>query len=236
MTAISPCPARLLVIEDDAVLCTHLQDFLTSRQHQVTVCRDGRAGLQQALDQPFDLVLLDILLPGMNGLDLLAELRQRSGVPVIVLSALGDEQDRISGLMKGADDYLPKPFSSAELAVRVEAVLRRVTLERRQSQGVAPVGALVLRTEDETAWYREADLGLTTTEFRLLRVFLEHRDQVLSKAFLYQAVLHRGYGRHDRSLDLHVSHLRRKLRDVGMAEQPLRTVWGQGYTLVSEAL
>jgi len=141
--------------------------------------------------------------------------------------------------VRGADDYLPKPFSMAELAVRVAAVLRRVALERgagqRPRHGHLRLDGLALDLDTETARYRDRVLDLTVTEFRLLRVFLEQADQVLSKAFLYQTVLLRGYGRHDRSLDLHVSHLRRKLRAAGVPGQPLRTVWGQGYTLATEA-
>ncbi|MBL7251268.1 response regulator transcription factor [Alloalcanivorax sp. C16-2] len=235
MNALTHCPARLLVIEDDPVLSADLRAYFSDRHHQVTVRRDGRSGLAAARDQRFDLVMLDILLPGLDGLALLAELRRHSPVPVILLSALGDEQDRITGLVRGADDYLPKPFSMAELAVRVEAVLRRVALERR-APTVRNAGGLRLDPATESARYQDRDLALTVTEFRLLQVLADQPDQVLSKAFLYQTVLHRGFGRHDRSLDLHVSHLRRKLRDAGIAGQPLRTVWGQGYTLVTEGL
>ncbi|WP_156500843.1 response regulator transcription factor, partial [Alcanivorax sp. HI0044] len=154
-------------------------------------CSDGPAGLEAAASGDYDLVLLDILLPGLNGLELLNALRQQSPVPVIVVSALGDEQARIQGLINGADDYLPKPFSMAELAVRVDAVLRRVALERvrPEDEGLESVGKLVLRDHDLVALYRHTNLGLTNTEFRLLQVLLEHRDTVLSKPFLYQAVL-----------------------------------------------
>ncbi|WP_272963126.1 response regulator transcription factor [Alcanivorax jadensis] len=236
MNAVAQIPSRLLVIEDDAVLSAHLHDFLSERRYQVTLCADGTLGLAAASSDDFDLVLLDILLPGLNGLELLGQLRHRSPVPVIVVSALGDEQARIQGLIGGADDYLPKPFSMAELAVRVEAVLRRVSMERHRTVSSNSVGGLVLEEPSETACYRQRDLGLTTTEFRLLQVLLEHHDQVLSKPFLYQTVLYRGCGRHDRSLDLHVSHLRRKLRDAGAPESSVRTVWGQGYTLITEHL
>jgi len=240
MNAITKCASRLLVIEDDPVLCGDLGDYFRDRHHRVTLCRDGREGLALARDGDFDLVLLDILLPGLDGLALLAGLRETSSVPVILLSALGDEQDRITGLVRGADDYLPKPFSMAELAVRVAAILRRVALERhaadRQRHGSLELAGLRLDRETEQARYQDQPLDLTVTEFRLLQAFVEQCDQVLSKAFLYQTVLHRGYGRHDRSLDLHVSHLRRKLRQAGLHGQPLRTVWGQGYTLVTDTL
>ena len=234
MNAVAQIPYRLLIIEDDALLGAHLRDFLTERRYQTTLCADGAQGLAAAASGNFDLVLLDILLPGLNGLEVLGQLRHRSLVPVIVVSALGDEQSRIQGLIGGADDYLPKPFSMAELAVRVEAVLRRVSMERHRATLSDSVGGLVLEQAAQTASYRQRDLGLTTTEFRLLQVLLEHRDQVLSKPFLYQTVLYRGCGRHDRSLDLHVSHLRRKLRDAGVPESTVRTVWGQAFTLLTE--
>ncbi len=222
------------MIEDDALLGEHLRDYLESRQYQTAVCRDGLEGLQLAVSGDYDLVLLDILLPGLNGLELLASLRQRCTVPVIVVSALGDEEARIQGLISGADDYVAKPFSMAELGVRVDAILRRVALERNLHGQLAQAGGLQLHDADQIGRFNGQDLGLTTTEFRLLQVLMEHRGETLNKPFLYQTVLHRGCGRHDRSLDLHVSHLRRKLRDAGMPDSPVRTVWGQGYTLVMD--
>ncbi len=224
------------MIEDDALLGEHLRDYLESRQYQTAVCRDGLEGLQLAVSGDYDLVLLDILLPGLNGLELLASLRQRCTVPVIVVSALGDEEARIQGLISGADDYVAKPFSMAELGVRVDAILRRVALERNLHGQLVQAGGLQLRDADQIGLFNGRDLELTTTEFRLVPVLMEHAGQILSKPFLYQAVLHRGCGRHDRSLDLHVSHLRRKLRDAGMPDSPVRTVWGQGYTLVTDCL
>ncbi|WP_156107787.1 response regulator transcription factor [Alcanivorax nanhaiticus] len=234
MNAITNLPARLLMIEDDALLGEHLRDYLESRQYQTAVCSDGLEGLQLAVSGDYDLVLLDILLPGLNGLELLASLRQRCTVPVIVVSALGDEEARIQGLISGADDYVAKPFSMAELGVRVDAILRRVALERNLHGQLAQAGGLQLHDADQIGRFNGQDLGLTTTEFRLLQVLMEHRGETLNKPFLYQTVLHRGCGRHDRSLDLHVSHLRRKLRDAGMPDSPVRTVWGQGYTLVMD--
>lgn len=235
MNAIANLSARLLVIEDDPLLGEHLRDFLVSRQYQVAVCQDGLDGLAQAASGDYELVLLDILLPGLNGLELLANLRQRCAVPVIVVSALGDEEARIQGLISGADDYVAKPFSMAELGVRVDAVLRRVALERNLHGQLVQTGGLQLNDVEQKASFNGQDLGLTTTEFRLLQVLMAHRGETLSKPYLYQTVLYRGCGRHDRSLDLHVSHLRRKLRDAGMPDSPVRTVWGQGYTLVMDS-
>ena len=229
--------SNILAIEDDPVLGAYLHEELQRGGFQVTWCRNGREGLEVAGQKPFDVVLLDILLPGLNGLDALAQLRTRSTTPVILMSALGAEADRISGFQRGADDYLPKPFSMAELQVRIEAILRRVALERRRQ---APSDALPgqLRFDEQVAdvCLGEQWAGLTPSEYRLLETLRRSQDEVLSKPFLYQQVLQRGYARHDRSLDMHVSQIRRKLKAIGYLEQQIRTVWGKGYVLsASEA-
>lgn len=233
MSQLLPAPVRLLTIEDDPILGAHLSGHLRERGFAVTWCRDGREGLEQALREPFDLVLLDVMLPGCDGLEALRRLRREQPVPVILMSALGAEQDRISGFSQGADDYLPKPFSLAELNVRIDAILRRVALERGSLRANADLGDLRL---DEAASEMHLDgrvASLTATEYRLLETFLAHADETLSKAFLYQQVLHRGYTAHDRSLDMHVSHLRRKLQAIGYLRHQLRAVWGRGYVFAS---
>ena len=226
----SAAAARILAIEDDPVLASHLQDHLSRRGFDVTLQGDGDAGLEQACSGAFDLVLLDILLPGRNGLDALAELRRRRSVPVILMSALGAEQDRIAGFSQGADDYLPKPFAMAEMEVRIAAILRRVAYERRQPETLQMQG-LQLDEGRSDARYAGTWMQLTQTEYRLLDIFLRHADEVLSKAFLYQQVLHRPFSPHDRVLDMHVSHLRRKLQAVAYQAGRIETVWGKGYLL-----
>lgn len=222
--------SSILAIEDDPVLGAYLHEELQRGGFQVTWCRNGLEGLEAAGRQVFDLVLMDILLPGLNGLDALARLRRHSATPVILMSALGAEADRISGFERGADDYLPKPFSFAELRVRIEAILRRVAFERRAKvPHEADVGELhfdepLCDVSLEGAW-----AGLTPSEFRLLDILHRSQDEVLSKPFLYQQVLQRGYARHDRSLDMHVSQIRRKLKAIGYHERQVRTVWGKGY-------
>lgn len=224
--------SSILAIEDDPVLGAYLHEELQRGGFQVTWCRNGLEGLELAGRGKFDVVLLDILLPGLNGLDALARLRKRSSTPVILMSALGAEADRISGFQRGADDYLPKPFSMAELQVRIEAILRRVALERRR---LAPSESLPgqLRFDEQLAdvCLGEQSAGLTPSEYRLLETLRRSQDEVLSKPFLYQQVLQRGYARHDRSLDMHVSQIRRKLKAIGYHEQQIRTVWGKGYVL-----
>jgi two-component system response regulator PfeR len=199
----------------------------------VTWCQNGLEGLTIARQQAFDVVLMDILLPGLDGLNVLTQLRQSHSTPVVLMSALGAEADRISGFRLGADDYLPKPFSMVELRVRIEAILRRVALDRRPAPAPIAPSADSLRFDDEgcDVFYGEHAAGLTRSEYRLLETLNRNGDEVLSKAFLYQHVLQRGYAPHDRSLDMHISQIRRKLKAVGYLEREVRTVWGKGYVL-----
>ncbi|MDH2242025.1 response regulator transcription factor [Pseudomonas sp. GD03909] len=219
---------RLLAVEDDPVFARHLVDHLESIGYSVSHCQDGEDGLSRAQTEHFDLILMDIMLPGASGLDVLQRLRRRRGVPVILMSALGNEQDRITGFSQGADDYLPKPFSLRELSVRIEAVLRRVAYER--SDGQPPLDDDQLQFDEQQ---RDVALagrwaGLTPSEYRVLAMLWQNAGMALSKAHLYQQALHRNYSSHDRSLDMHVSHVRRKLKTLGTTLQ-LETVWGTGY-------
>lgn len=229
MNAFSSSGLRLLTIEDDPTLGAHLSAHLSERGFDVTWCQDGGEGLAQARGGDYDLVLMDIMLPGIGGLDILRTLRREQSVPVILMSALGAEQDRIAGFSQGADDYLPKPFSLAELSVRVDAVLRRVALERGLQAPVGVSDGLQLDADKADVCLDGQWAGLTASEFRLLETFLGSDGETLSKPFLYQHVLHRPYTAHDRALDMHVSHLRRKLQAVGYLRHQLRTVWGKGY-------
>ncbi|WP_455911601.1 response regulator transcription factor [Pseudomonas putida] len=234
MTPAAGSPS-ILTIEDDPVLGAYVHEHLGRCGFQVTWCQNGQQGLQMARDQAFDVVLMDILLPGMDGLSILTHLRQSHAIPVILMSALGAEADRISGFRLGADDYLPKPFSMIELRVRIEAILRRVALDRRPLPTPLAVrdNSRTLRFDDELCdvFYQAHCAGLTRSEYRLLESLHRNADEVLSKAFLYQHVLQRGYAPHDRSLDMHVSQIRRKLKAIGYSECEVRTVWGKGYVL-----
>ena len=227
----------VLVADDDRTIRTVLTQALTRAGCKVHATSSLTTLMRWVTEGRGDAVISDVVMPDGNGLEMLPKIAQeRPGLPVIVISAQNTIMTAIRATEAEAFDYLPKPFSMAELVVRVEALLRRVSLERHRPALTEAAGGLVLDEASQGASYRHQDLGLTGTEFRLLQVLLEHRDQVLSKPFLYQAVLYRGWGRHDRSLDLHVSHLRRKLRAAGVSESTVRTVWGQGYTLVTAHL
>ena len=239
MNPVAVSPSHLLTIEDDPVLGAYLHEQLGRCGFDVIWCQNGQEGLARARQEHFDVVLMDILLPGMNGLQVLTQLRQTHALPVILMSALGAEADRISGFQLGADDYLPKPFSMAELRVRIQAILRRVALDRMPgvAQPTAPEHGLWFDEQASDVRCGEQWAGLTRSEFRLLDTLQRNADEVLSKAFLYQQVLQRGYAAHDRSLDMHISQIRRKLKTIGYHQREVRTVWGKGYVLsASDAL
>ncbi|MCP1441050.1 two-component system response regulator PfeR [Pseudomonas sp. GGS8] len=231
MNPISIGRPRILSIEDDPVLGAYVHEHLGRCGFQMTWCQNGQEGLAIARQQAFDVVLMDILLPGLDGLAVLTQLRQSHSTPVVLMSALGAEADRISGFRLGADDYLPKPFSMAELRVRIEAILRRVALDRRPTSNAHAMDSLRFDDELGEVFWGEYAAGLTRSEYRLLDTLNRNGDEVLSKAFLYQQVLQRGYAPHDRSLDMHISQIRRKLKAIGYTEREVRTVWGKGYVL-----
>ncbi|MCQ4291614.1 response regulator transcription factor [Pseudomonas stutzeri] len=220
---------RLLAVEDDPIFARHLVDHLQSIGYSVSHCTDGEEGLSRVQTEHFDLILMDIMLPGASGLDVLQQLRRRRGVPVILMSALGNEQDRITGFSQGADDYLPKPFSLLELSVRIEAVLRRVAYERSEGQPANDCERLHFDELRRDVAVGNRWAGLTPSEYRVLVMLWQHAGTALSKAYLYQQALHRNYSSHDRSLDMHVSHLRRKLKALDCTALQLETVWGTGY-------
>jgi two-component system response regulator PfeR len=227
----NPVSPKLLLAEDDPRLRQDLEHHFLRRGFSVQACENGTQALNAIHQTHFDLMLLDIMLPGVDGLSLLDELRRHQTVPVMLMSALGAEQDRISGFTRGADDYLPKPFSLAELDARVDALLRRVALDRRPP---APRNACALDfdTANHDVAHHGQNAGLTGSEYRLLATLQAHPGEALSKAFLYQSVLHRAYTRLDRGLDVHVCNLRRKLAAIGAGHLEIQAVRGQGYILV----
>ncbi|MGY8872852.1 MAG: response regulator transcription factor [Pseudomonadales bacterium] len=225
-------PARILLVEDDKTVNDSLADALQSRGYQVRQCFDGRDGLLTAINQSFHLILLDKLLPVIDGLEVLLRLRQYRDTPVIMLTACGAEQDRIDGFSSGADDYLPKPFNMTELQLRIEALLRR-SMRLMEDEQVAPEllrdGVLQLDAVSQTACCAGNEINLTPIEYCLLEVFLRQRDEVLSKPYLYQLVLSKPFSRYDRSLDMHISNLRAKLVKVIPEKKLIKTVHGKGY-------
>jgi two-component system response regulator CpxR len=226
--------ARLLVIDDDRELCALLRDFLEGEGHEVRARFDGSSALADIeADEP-DLVVLDVMLPGMNGLDVLRELRARSRVPVVMLTARGEDVDRIVGLELGADDYLAKPFNPRELAARIRAVLRRVG-----APGTAPerlrVGDLELDPGARVARRGDDEVPLTGVEFSILEMLMRDAGRVVSRDDLSRQVLGRRPSTFDRSLDVHLSNLRRKLGPRPDGGDRIKTLRGVGFQYVRPA-
>ncbi|MFG6179104.1 response regulator transcription factor [Halomonas sp. THAF12] len=222
---------HVLVIEDDRMLNGQIARLLEDRGYRTHQCYEGESGLMSALSHCFDLILLDVLLPKLDGFEVLQQLRKTRQTPVMMLTACGAEEARIRGYQRGADDYLPKPFGFTELQLRIEALLRRTlgTTEQRADPDEQHIGPLKLERHSLAVRYDDTAVTLTPIQFRLLWVLLLHQGEVLNKPYLYQLVLEREYSRYDRSLDMHLSRVRRKLVEAGMASDRLQTIHGKGY-------
>lgn len=224
---------RILFVEDDERLAALTTRYLEAHGHRVTWIGDGRDGLAEALRGQHDVVILDLMLPRLPGIDVCRELRQRTSVPVIMLTALGEEADRVLGLETGADDYLAKPFSSRELLARLRALVRRARGAAGPSSDLVRVGALEVSPRDYAARLDGRLLKLTTAEFVLLRVLAERAGQVLSREQLLDLTKGSADEAFDRSIDAHISRLRHKLGDDPRNPRLLKTVRGAGYMLAS---
>jgi len=223
----------ILLVDDDEGLCELVQEFLGREGYDVTSMHDGASGLGAALEGGFALVILDVMLPVLDGFAVLRQLRRQSNVPVIMLTARAAEQDRIGGLGEGADDYLVKPFAAGELLARIRAVLRRTLQRPDLAPSVVQVGDLRLDAPNRAVAFRGVPLELTPTEFTILDVLLRSAGRIVSRDELTGVLYQRQTTPYERSLDVHVSHLRRKLEGVGWTA--IRTVRGQGYICVTDA-
>ena len=222
---------RILLIDDDKELCRLLVDYLQGEDLRVQSVHNGRAALDQAREEDYDLIVLDIMLPGLSGIDVLRKIRERSNVPVLMLSARGDDVDRIVGLELGADDYIPKPCNPRELLARIRAVLRRTVPTVDEPDGELQVNDLHLNPLDRTVRIASTPVDLTSTEFTMLEILMRSAGRIVSKEELSEKGLGRALGRYDRSVDMHLSNLRRKLGPGTDGEHRLETVRGVGYQL-----
>ena len=220
---------RVLVVDDDVELCELVSEYLGSEGFNVEAVHDGVSGLDRAQSGQYSLVILDVMLPGMNGLDVLRHLREKSRVPVLILTARGEDVDRIVGLEIGADDYLPKPFNVRELVARIRAILRRshgpTTPVERERLNVADIE---LDPAARTVYRDGESLDLTSVEFAVLELLMRHAGQVITRDQVAEEVLGRKLFGYDRSVDVHVSKLRRKLGEYH-GEERIKTVRGTGY-------
>lgn len=228
-------PQRILVIDDDAELCDLVREYVESEGLPVDVVHDGETGLERALSNAYALVLLDVMLPGASGFEILRRLRSRSRVPVLMLTARGDDVDRIVGLEMGADDYLPKPFNPRELVARIRAVLRRAEAAVIATPERIEVGDVVLDTGARTVHRDGAEVRLTAVEFDVLEQLMRRAGVVVSREQLTHDVLDREYSALDRSIDMHVSNLRRKLGAEHAGVERIKTIRGVGYVYTRPA-
>ncbi|HVF46897.1 MAG TPA: response regulator [Pyrinomonadaceae bacterium] len=221
---------KVLIIDDDEELCELVSEYLTVEGFDIESVNDGESGLKRALSGEYDMAILDVMLPKMNGFDVLRNLREQSKLPVIMLTARGDDMERIVGLEIGADDYLPKPFNPRELAARLRAILRRSALvDNGDPSEKIDVDGVQLSAASRTIVREGEELNLTSVEFGLLHELLKEAGKIVKKEDLSESVLERKLSPYDRSLDMHISNLRKKLGTRADGSERIKTIRSVGY-------
>lgn len=216
----------LLLVDDDAELCSMMREFFAEAGHHLDCAYNGREGLACALNGSYDLMILDVMLPVLDGFAALKQLRRRKDLPVIMLTARVQQKDRILGLDSGADDYLPKPFDPDELLARVRAVLRRAESVKRPESAPLLVGNIQMNTSTREVWSGDVLIELTAMEFDLLEMLMRAAGRVVSREEITAALFEREATPYDRFLDVHISHLRKKLEG---GRGLIRAIRGVGY-------
>jgi len=228
--------SRLLLVEDESNLAFLLSERLIREGYQVDTCGDGHQGLLRAASGDYDLVVLDIMLPGKNGYDICRELRDRGiGVPILMLTARGDVADRVTGLKLGADDYLAKPFEVSELLARIEALLRRTRATQKTADSVFSFGDLTVDFRGKEVTRKGQPIDLSAREFQLLSYLIVHRDAAISREELLDKVW--GYNSipNTRTVDVHIAQLRQKIEDNPKEARYIVTIYGCGYKFLASA-
>ncbi|MBP3142960.1 response regulator [Aliivibrio fischeri] len=226
--------AKILLVDDDIELTALLKDILSLEGYNVIEANNGIEGLA-AITDDLDLILLDIMMPKMNGMDMLRKLRETNETPVLMLTAKGEEIDRVIGLELGADDYLPKPFSDRELLARIRAILRRTQGKTKESNsGSIKYQDIELFVGKQEAYRNGELMELTGTEFGLLSQFIQKPGEIISKEDLSLEVLGKRLAPFDRAIDMHVSNLRKKLPPLSEGKPRIKTLRGRGYLFVEE--
>jgi two-component system response regulator CpxR len=226
---------RVLVVDDDVELCELVEQYLRSQGFHVESVYDGTTGVTNALSNSYDMIILDVMLPGIRGFEALRQIRAKSSIPVIMLTAHGEDVDRIVGLEIGADDYMPKPFNPRELAARIHAILRRTnarTGKDAQNPAILCLDDVRVDLLERTAHRKTRDLELTSAEFELLALFFKSPGQVLTREELVKNALGRDLEPSDRSLDVHISNLRKKIGTPDDDTERIRAIRNVGYVYV----
>lgn len=229
--------SNLLLVDDDQELCLLLKEYLQSEGFTVTLAHDGHEGARLALQNDYDVIVLDVMMPLMNGLDTLRNIRDSKRTPVLMLTAKGETVDRIVGLEMGADDYLPKPCNPRELVARVRAILRRTNDAAASASPMADeirVDDLFIQVKSHAAFFQENPVTLTGAEFTVLELLMRSAGEVISKEILTEKALNRKLTPYDRSIDVHVSNIRKKLAALGANKDLIINIRGAGYMLIRQ--
>lgn len=224
----------VLLVDDDSELLELMRDYLSRDGFAVDCAHDGASGAAAALSGRYDIAVLDVMMPELSGVQALGRIRATSAMPVLMLTARGDDTDRIVGLELGADDYVAKPCSPRELAARLRAILKRTGMQPTKAGQPLCIGDLLLRPGQRLAELEGKALKLTSTEFGLLEMLARHAGQAVSKAVLSEEVIGRPLTRFDRSIDVHISSIRQKLGYLPDGRSRIQTVFRKGYLLVNE--
>ena len=222
---------NVLIVDDDVRLCRLISEYFAVSDYAIQAVHHGAAGLAKALDESFDLILLDVMLPGLDGFEVLTQLRRRSSVPVIMLTARGAREDCVKGLNTGADDYLAKPFGPEELAARIAAVLRRTRRAQNRGSDTLSVGRLRLSAASRSAWVDDEPIDVTSTEFDILDVLARSGGKVVTRDQVCGVLYKREATPFERSLEVHISKLRKKTEGARVV---IRSIRGVGYVLAEE--
>lgn len=225
---------KILIVDDDKDLVTLLVDYLSLESFRVDTAGDGKTALEKIATNPFDLIVLDIMMPGTSGTEVLAKIREKYDIPVLMLTGKGDPIDRIVGLELGADDYVPKPCPPRELVARMRAILRRVLATHNNGKDQClHVGPLTIDATHRRTSINGTEIDLTSTEMALLQVLAENVGTPVSKADIYSKVLRRSMGRYDRTIDVHISSVRKKLTQAAGDCFSIENIRGIGYQLIA---
>jgi len=225
---------QILIIDDDEKLVDLLKDFLTNFGFQITAALHPQEGLDLLRKGSFDLIILDVMLPDMDGFEVCKQVRKDSSIPIVMLTARGDVMDKVVGLEIGADDYLAKPFEPRELVARIQSVLRRTGSASNSS--ICQFGDLTINLNNHEVKKNGDPITLTSTEFQLLQLFIQHPDEVLSRDLIMESVQGIEWESYNRSVDVLVSRLRQKLGDDPKHPRYLKTIWGSGYLFFKESI
>lgn len=230
---------QILLIDDDHELAELLVDYLAQQGFIVHCCFDGQSGLEKAYNKKFDLILLDVMMPKLNGFEVLKALGNESTTPVLMLTAKGDNNDKVRGLELGADDYLSKPFHHQELLARINAILRRIQLVNQQNKqafqqedSLLLVNNIKLNHATRVVCCNNSPVELTGTEYQILALLLKHHGKIISKDTISEQVLSRKLSPFDRSIDVHIGNIRRKFSSFS-SDEKIKTVRGAGYLFLT---